>query len=48
MKEEFYMAERYAANDKYYVPWSPNASANGRTIMMLVISIMLIKSKLKG
>ena len=35
MTEEFYMVERYAANDKYYVPWSPNASANGRTIMML-------------
>jgi len=35
MTEEYYMLERYAANDKYYVPWSPNASANGRTIMML-------------
>ena len=35
MTEEFYMSERFAANDKYYVPWSPNASANGRTIMML-------------
>ena len=36
MTPEYYMVERYAANDRYYVPWSPNASANGRTIMMLL------------
>ncbi|MBE6883347.1 MAG: hypothetical protein E7487_01945 [Ruminococcaceae bacterium] len=36
MTEEYYMIERYADNDPYYVPWSPNASANGRTILMLL------------
>ena len=35
MTPEFYMPERYADNDPYFVPWMPNASANGRTIMML-------------
>ncbi len=35
MTDEYYMIERFASNDPYYVPWSPNASANGRTIMML-------------
>ncbi len=35
MTKEFYMLERYASNDPYYVPWLPNASANGRLIRML-------------
>jgi hypothetical protein len=35
MTPEFYMLERYADNDPYFVPWLPNASANGRTLMML-------------
>ena len=35
MTPEYYMNERYAANDPYWTPWLPNASANGRTIMML-------------
>ena len=36
MSEEYCMIERYADNDPYYVPWSPNASASGRTILMLL------------
>lgn len=36
MTDEYYMLERYADNDPYYVPWSPNASANARTILMLM------------
>jgi hypothetical protein len=35
MTDEYYMIERYADNDPYYVPWSPNASANGRAIIMM-------------
>ncbi|MBO5370371.1 MAG: hypothetical protein J6B23_06825 [Clostridia bacterium] len=35
MTKEYYCIERYATNDPYYVPWSPNASANGRIIEML-------------
>lgn len=35
MTPEYYMPERYADNDPYFTPWLPNASANGRTIMML-------------
>ena len=35
MTPEYYMLERYADNDPYFTPWLPNASANGRTIMML-------------
>lgn len=35
MTPEYYMNERYADNDPYFVPWLPNASANGRTLMML-------------
>ncbi len=30
------MIERYADNDEYYTPWSPNASASGRTVLMLL------------
>ena len=36
MTDEYYMIERYADNDPYFVPWSPNASANGRTLLMLL------------
>ncbi len=36
ISEEYYVMERYADNDPYYVPWSPNASGNGRLINMLV------------
>lgn len=35
MTDEFYMCERYNQRDPYFVPWSPNASANGRMINML-------------
>lgn len=35
LTEEYYAMERYADNDPYFVPWMPNASANGRLIMML-------------
>lgn len=35
MTKEYYMLERYADNDPYYTPWLPNASANGRFMMML-------------
>ena len=36
MTSEYYMVERYNEEDPYFAPWSPNASANGRTINMLV------------
>jgi len=36
MTEEYYMIERHDDSDPYFLPWSPNASANGRTIMMLM------------
>lgn len=36
MTKEFYMQERYADNDTTFVPWQPNASANGRFIMMML------------
>ncbi|MGI6335804.1 MAG: hypothetical protein ACOXZM_01920 [Eubacteriales bacterium] len=36
MTTEYYMLERYADNDPYYVPWSPNASGNGRLLNMLL------------
>lgn len=35
MSQEYYMLERYSSSDRYFVPWMPNASANGRTIRML-------------
>lgn len=35
MSEEYYFAERIDAKDPYYVPWSPNASATGRMLIML-------------
>lgn len=36
MTDEYYMVERYADNDPYYVPWSPNVSALGRLFNMLL------------
>jgi hypothetical protein len=36
MSPEFYQQERYADNDPAFCPWQPNASANGRLIMMLL------------
>lgn len=35
MSDEYCFAERIDAADPYYVPWSPNASATGRTLIML-------------
>lgn len=34
--DEKYMIERYRDDDEYYAPWSPNVSANGRLIEMLI------------
>lgn len=39
MSREYNMQERYEDNSPYYAPWSPNASANGRLIMMLLDSL---------
>lgn len=36
MTDEYYMLERYNQRDPYFCPWMPNASANGRTINMLL------------
>ena len=36
MSSEFYALERYADNDPTFCPWQPNASGNGRTLMMLL------------
>ncbi len=36
MTDEYYMLERYHEDDPYFTPWMPNASANGRTILMLL------------
>lgn len=36
MSEEYYMTERYHPLDPYFTPWSPNASASGRLIIMLL------------
>ena len=30
------MVERYHPRDPFFAPWSPNASANGRLILMLL------------
>lgn len=35
MTENCYMGERYDDTCPWYFPWSPNASANGRTLLML-------------
>lgn len=36
MTPEYYMIERYCDNDPYFVPWSPNCSASGRLINILL------------
>ena len=36
MTEEYYMVERYDSADPYFVPWSPNVSASGRLINMML------------
>ncbi len=38
MTAEYCMNERYMIDDPYFVPWSPNVSANARIIMMLLSS----------
>ncbi len=35
MTDEYYMTERFHENDPWFTPWSPNASGNGRLIIML-------------
>jgi hypothetical protein len=35
MSPQYYLLERYADNDPYWTPWMPNASANGRILMMM-------------
>ena len=36
MTEEYYMIERFNQRDPYFTPWSPNASANGRIVNILL------------
>lgn len=36
MTEEYYMLERCKESNPYFTPWMPNASANGRTIIMML------------
>ena len=36
MTKEYYTLERYNERDPYFAPWSPNASANGRILNMLL------------
>ena len=36
MTDEYYMIERFHEDQPYFIPWSPNASANGRLISMLM------------
>lgn len=36
MSDEYYMCERYNQRDPYFMPWSPNASASGRLLNMLL------------
>lgn len=35
ISEEFQVSERYADNDPAFAPWQPNASGNGRVVMMM-------------
>lgn len=35
MSKEYHFVERFADNDPFYMPWQPNASANGRLLSML-------------
>lgn len=34
--DEYYMVERYDETDPYFLPWSPNASAMARVIIMML------------
>ena len=36
MTNEFYMTERFNECDPWFAPWTPNASASGRLILMLL------------
>jgi hypothetical protein len=36
MTPEYYMMERYDETNPFYAPWLPNASANGRTMLMML------------
>ena len=36
LTDEYVLAERYADNDPWYVPWMPNASGSGRLLSMLL------------
>ena len=36
MTDEYYMFERYHQRNVWFAPWSPNASASGRFIIMLL------------
>lgn len=36
MTDEYYMIERFHEDNPWFIPWSPNASANGRLIAMLL------------
>ena len=36
MSDEYYMCERYNQRNPYFMPWSPNASASGRLLIMLL------------
>ncbi len=36
MTDEYYMFERYHQRNIWFAPWSPNASASGRLILMLL------------
>ena len=34
--KEYVTSERYCSRDEWYSPWSPNASANGRIMELLL------------
>ena len=36
LTDEYVLAERYADNDPWFVPWMPNASGSGRLLSMLL------------
>ena len=36
MTDEYYMIERYKEDDPWFSPWSPNASASGRVVNMML------------
>lgn len=36
MSKDYYMVERFNEQNPYFAPWMPNASANGRFILMLL------------